>query len=48
MKFILSQMTYDNNLPDEELAPDPEKVVSGIDELKHMEENLMQPELLHG
>ena len=48
MKFILSQMTYDNKLPDEELAPDPEKVVSGIDELKHMEENLMQPELLHG
>jgi hypothetical protein len=39
---------YENKPSLEELIPDPEIVVSGIDELKHMEENLMQPDLLHG
>ncbi|MGW8195119.1 MAG: polyphosphate kinase 2 [Desulforhopalus sp.] len=48
IKFILSQMSYESKLPAEELAPSPEIVVSGIDELKHMEDNLMQPEQLHG
>ena len=48
MKFILSQMNYDDKLPEAELIPDPKIVISGIDELKHMEDNLMQPDLLHG
>jgi polyphosphate kinase len=48
MKFILSAMDYEDKLPAEELTPDPELVVSGIDELRHMEENLMQPKQLHG
>ena len=48
MKFILGQMTYENKRPDEELVVDPKIIVSGIDELKHMEENLMQPHQLHG
>lgn len=48
MKCILSQMAYENKLPDEELRVDPEIVISGIDELKHMEDNLMQPHQLHG
>lgn len=48
IKSILSQMDYADKLGAEELTPDPEIIVSGIDELKHMEENLMQPELLHG
>ena len=48
MKFILGQMTYDNKLPEEEFTVDPRVVISGIDELKHMEENLMQPHQLHG
>ncbi|GAB6192249.1 polyphosphate kinase 2 [Desulfocastanea catecholica] len=48
IKTILSQMDYADKLGVEELTPDPEIIVSGIDELKHMEENLMQPELLHG
>ena len=48
IKTILSEMDYDNKLGPDELTPDPEIIVSGIDELKHMEENLMQPELLHG
>lgn len=48
MKFILGQMTYENKIPDKELVVDPAIIVSGIDELKHMEENLMQPNQLHG
>lgn len=48
MKFILSQMSYEDKLPDEQLVPDPKIIVSGIDELRHMEENLMQPHQLHG
>ncbi len=48
IKHILSQMDYDQKLGEKELTPDPQIVVSGIDELKHMEDNLMQPDLLHG
>lgn len=48
IKTILSQMDYADKLGTDELTPDPEIIVSGIDELKHMEENLMQPKLLHG
>ncbi len=48
MKFILSNMDYENKLPAEELTPDPLGVIHGIDELKHMEDNLMQPEQLRG
>jgi polyphosphate kinase 2 len=48
IKHILSMMEYDEKLQADELAPDPEIVVSGIDELKHMEDNLMQPDQLHG
>ena len=48
MKFLLSQMNYKDKLPDDELAPDPKIIISGIDELKHMEDNMMKPEKLHG
>jgi polyphosphate kinase 2 len=48
MKFLLSKMDYADKLPEKELRPDPEIIVSGIDELRHMEENLMQPNSLHG
>jgi polyphosphate kinase 2 len=48
IKHILSQMDYDQKLGEKELTPDPQVVVSGIDELKHMEDNLMQPDQLHG
>jgi polyphosphate kinase 2 len=48
IKHILCQMDYDKKLGEEELTPDPEIVISGIDELKHMEDNLMQPDQLHG
>ena len=48
MKFILSQMDYADKLPMEKLVQDPEVIISGIDELKHMEDNLMRPGKLHG
>ncbi len=48
IKYVLTQMEYDDKLAPEELAVDPKIVVSGIDELRHMEENLMQPKKLHG
>ncbi len=48
IKYILNQMDYEQKLGLEEITPDPEVVISGIDELKHMEENLMSPEKLHG
>jgi polyphosphate kinase len=47
MKFLLSQMNYTDKLPDDELIPDLRIIISGIDELKHMEENLMTPDKLH-
>ncbi len=48
MKHILSHLPYEGKLPAEELETDSDIVVSGIDELKHMEDNLMNPEQLHG
>ena len=48
MKFILSRMDYEGKLSAKELAQDPEIIISGIDELKHMEDNLMRPDKLHG
>ena len=48
IKHVLAGMDYDNKLPEKELAIDSEVVVSGIDELRHMEEHLMQPGKLHG
>jgi polyphosphate kinase 2 (PPK2 family) len=48
IKFLLSGMEYKNKLPADQLTPDPKIIVSGIDELKHMEDNLMHPEKLRG
>jgi len=48
MRHVLSQMDYDNKLPAKELSPDSDVVISGIDELKHMEDNLMEPKKLRG
>lgn len=48
IKYILSSMDYQDKLPDKELQPDSDVIVSGIDEIRHMEEMLMQPEKLHG
>ncbi len=48
IKHILSNMDYEDKLSAKKLLPDPEIVVSGIDELRHMERNLMTPDKLHG
>ncbi len=48
IKYILSNMEYDGKLSKEQLEYDPEIIVSGIDELKHMEKNIMNPDKLHG
>lgn len=48
IKTILTAMDYEEKLDENELRPDPEIIISGIDELKHMEDNLMQPDRLHG
>lgn len=48
IKHVLNRMDYDNKMSQEELIVDPKIVVSGIDELRHMEEHLMDPNKLHG
>ena len=48
MKYLLGHMQYADKSSDEELAYDPNIIVTGIDELKHMEENLMKPANLYG
>ncbi len=41
IKYILSKVEYDHKIPQDELAIDPEVVVSGIEEIKFMEDHLM-------
>ena len=48
IKFLLSHIDYEGKISAEELAVDPEIVVSGIDELKDMEDNLLKPKTLPG
>ena len=48
MKHILSNLDYDEKISSEKLQPDPNIVISGIDEIRHMEDNLMTPSALHG
>jgi len=48
IKHILTNMEYEGKLPLKQLVPDSEVVVSGIEELRHMERNLMTPDRLHG
>jgi polyphosphate kinase 2 len=48
MKHILSHLGYEDKLPLEKLEVDAKVVISGIEELKHMEDNLMKPKQLHG
>ena len=48
IKHLLSNMEYEGKISEKYLRPDPEIIVSGIDELQHMEQNIMNPENLHG
>ena len=48
IKHILSNLSYEMKLPDEELKTNPNVFISGIDEIKHMEENMFDPKQLRG
>jgi len=48
IKFILSQIDYEGKAPEEELQIDPDILISGIDEIRFMEDNLLSPLQLPG
>jgi polyphosphate kinase 2 len=48
IKYILDNLDYEGKVSESKLKPDPEIVISGIDELKHMEDNLLKPIELPG
>jgi polyphosphate kinase 2 len=48
IKHLLLQIDYAGKVPDKALKIDPEIVISGIDEIKNMEENLLTPVELPG
>ncbi|CAD7766685.1 MAG: Polyphosphate kinase 2 (PPK2) [Candidatus Argoarchaeum ethanivorans] len=48
IKYILYNLDYEGKIHEKKLTPDPEIVISGIDELKHMEDNLLKPLELPG
>jgi hypothetical protein len=48
IKHILSNVEYKDKIPQEELKTDPEIVVSGIDEIRFLEDHLMTPSILPG
>ena len=48
IKFVLSNIDYRDKAAPERLQLDPEIIVSGIDEIKMMEDNLMAPKTLPG
>ena len=48
IKYILSELSYAGKISAKELKVDPKYIVSGIDEIHHMEKYLMQPDKLHG
>ena len=41
IKYILHNLDYEGKVNESKLKPDPKIVISGIDELKHMEDNLL-------
>ncbi len=48
IKYLLSNMEYEGKLSAKHLDYDPDIIVSGIDELQHMQQNIMNPDKLHG
>lgn len=48
MKHLLANIDYEGKISDEELAVDPNIIITGIDEIKHMEKHLFQPKELRG
>ena len=48
IKHILSLIEYEGKISEEELRPDPDIVISGIHEIRFMEDNLLSPLQLPG
>lgn len=48
IKHLLANVEYEGKIPAKELKTDPKIVISGIEEIKHMEGHLMKPKALHG
>ncbi|MGX9727410.1 MAG: polyphosphate kinase 2 [Candidatus Electronema sp. VV] len=48
IKHLLANMDYPEKIAAEHLKTDPEIIISGIDEIQHMEEHLFKPGLLRG
>ena len=48
IKHILDKIEYDGKISKKELQTDPEVVVSGIDEIRFLEEHLLAPVELPG
>jgi hypothetical protein len=48
IKYVLSRIDYEDKAPPERFETDPEIIISGIDELKMMEDNLLKPKSLPG
>jgi len=48
IKYLLYNLDYEGKIHEKKLIPGPEFVISGIDELKHMEDNLLKPLELPG
>ena len=48
IKHILRKIEYDGKISEEELRTDPEVIVSGIDEIRFLEEHLLAPVELPG
>jgi len=48
MKHLLSSIDYEGKLKRSKLVPNSDIVISGIDEIKHMEKHLFKPKQLRG
>ncbi|RLB78029.1 MAG: polyphosphate kinase 2 [Deltaproteobacteria bacterium] len=48
IKHILSKIKYEGRIPKKELRSDPDILISGIDEIRYMEEHLLEPYALAG
>ena len=48
IKYILSKIKYDGRISKKDLKTDPKVLISGIDEIRNMEDNLMEPYVLPG
>jgi len=48
IKHILSRIKYEGRIPKKELRTDPDILISGIDEIRYMEEHLLEPYSLAG